>query len=184
VDYIVRVMEAGAVIRECIPLVQPLADTGVIPNNAKCPLLIYQGALVLPKRNPAGTIEELFQKNLWGGTWRDGIYPYHHYHSTAHEALACYGGSAEVQLGGEPGVTYTIHVGDVLLIPAGTGHKKLSGSEDFAVVGGYPKGQDWDMCYGKPGERPRADENIARVPLPRSDPIYGKDGPVTEYWKR
>jgi len=39
------------------------------------------------------------------------------------------------------------------------------------------------MCYGKPGERPQADENIARVPLPRTDPIYGIEGPVLDFWK-
>jgi len=176
-------MEAGAVIRMCAPLVQPLQDTGAIPNNAKCPLLIYPNALALPKNNPARFIEELLAANHWGGTWRNGIYPFHHYHSTAHEVLVCYRGSAEVQLGGEPGILHTMNVGDVILIPAGTGHKKLHATDDFAVVGGYPRGQKWDMCYGKSGERPQADQNIARVPLPQSDPIYGPDGPVMDFWK-
>jgi uncharacterized protein YjlB len=160
-----------------------LEDTGTIPNNAKCPLLIYSGVLALPKRNPAHAIELLLKTNHWGGTWRNGIYTYHHYHSTAHEVLICYAGSTKVQLGGEPGVVQTIGVGDVILIPAGTGHKNLGASDDFAIVGGYPQGQDWDMNYGKPGERPKADENIARVPLPQSDPIYGAGGPVMDYWQ-
>ncbi len=175
-------MEASAVI-QCTLLVQPFEDTGAIPNNAKCPLLIYVNALALPKKNPAQTIEKLLAANHWGGTWRNGIYPYHHYHSTAHEVLACYHGSADVQLGGEPGIVHTINAGDVILIPAGTGHKNLHATDDFAIVGGYPRGQDWDMCYGKADERPQADENIARVPLPQSDPIYGADGPVMVYWK-
>lgn len=176
-------IKEGVIVQPCTCLVQPLEDTGSIPNNDKCPLLIYPKALVLPEKDPAGAIEHLLKSNHWGGTWRNGIYTYHHYHSTAHEVLVCYSGSAKVQLGGEPGVTHVIYVGDVILIPAGTGHMNLHASTDFAIVGGYPQGQKWDMCYGKPGERPEADENIARVPLPRLDPIYGADGPVLDYWK-
>jgi|SRR5579862_2232596 len=166
----------------CTPIVHVLPDTGTIPNNANCPLLIYRGALTLSQDDPAATSERVLRSNQWGGTWRNGIYPFHHYHSTAHEVLICYRGTARVQLGGEPGVTETINLGDVILIPAGTGHKRLHASDDFAVVGGYPRGQDWDMCYGKPGERPRTDHNIARVPLPQADPIYGQDGPLLKHW--
>jgi uncharacterized protein YjlB len=117
------------------------------------------------------------------GTWRNGIYSYHHYHSTAHEVLGCYRGSAKVQFGGESGIVEELSAGDVVIIPAGVGHKNLGASADFAVVGAYPRGQDYDMNYGKPGERPRADENIARVPLPETDPIFGKDGPLLRHWR-
>jgi uncharacterized protein YjlB len=171
------------IVNPSTPIVHVLPDTGTIPNNAKCPLLIYRGALTLPEKDPAATIEHLLKSNHWGGSWRNGIYPYHHYHSTAHEVLICYRGTAHVQLGGEPGIIQAINVGDVILIPVGTGHKRLHASDDFAIVGAYPKGQDWDMCYGKPGERPRTDQNIARVPLPEADPIYGEDGPLLKHWK-
>jgi len=50
--------------------------------------------------------------------------------------------------------------------PAGVAHKNLGQSSTFAVVGAYPDGQHWDMNTGKPGERPRADQRIARVMLP------------------
>src|SRR5260221_9089281 len=113
-------MQASAVIQPCCPLVKPLPDTGAIPNNAKCPLLIYPQTLVLPKENPARVIEQLLTANHWGGTWRNGIYAFHHYHSTAHEVLACYRGSAEVQLGGKTGLVYLMKVGDGIFIPAGT----------------------------------------------------------------
>jgi uncharacterized protein YjlB len=40
------------------------------------------------------------------------------------------------------------------------------------------------MCYGESGERPQADHNIARVPVPEADPVYGTDGPLIEYWPK
>jgi uncharacterized protein YjlB len=159
-----------------------LKDDGTYPNNENLPLLVYQGALKLPERNPAAMFEALFEANQWGGSWRDGIYGYHHYHSTAHEVLGVYSGTAQVQLGGEKGVVLSISPGDVVIIPAGVAHKNLGASQDFRVVGAYPRGQSWDMNYGKPGERPRADQNIARVALPKSDPVYGTSGPLIDYW--
>jgi uncharacterized protein YjlB len=159
-----------------------LKDDGAIPNNPNLPLLVYKGALQLPAQNPAAAIEELLAANQWGGSWRNGIYSFHHYHSTAHEVLVCYSGTAEVQLGGESGITLTLKQGDVVVIPAGVGHKNLGNSADFKVVGAYPPGQTWDMNYGKPGERPQADENISRVPLPPTDPVYGDNGPLHEHW--
>jgi uncharacterized protein YjlB len=163
-------------------LAQRLKDDGVIPNS-KLPLLIYEGALKLTDRNPAALIEQLFQANRWGGSWRNGIYPYHHYHSTTHEVLAVFSGAATVQFGGEQGVTQTVAAGDVVIIPAGVAHKNLGASADFAVVGAYPAGRYYDMRYGKPSERPQADEIIARVPLPEADPVYGPNGPLFEHWR-
>jgi uncharacterized protein YjlB len=161
-----------------------LKDNGAIPNNPKLPLLIYNRALRLPESDAASVIERLLAANHWGGSWRNGIYPYHHYHSTAHEVLIVFYGSARVQLGGEKGITQKLHPGDVVIIPAGVGHKNLGSTHDFAIVGAYPAGQEWDMCYGKRDERPGTVQNIARVPLPKADPVYGAAGPLLEYWRR
>src|SRR5436190_22857705 len=160
-----------------------LHDVGRIPNS-KLPLVIYPKAVKLPARDPASTFEEIFAANGWGSTWRDGIYTYHHYHSTAHEVLGVFSGTATVQLGGEGGIKQKINAGDVLVIPAGVAHKNLGASSDFGVVGAYPPGQDWDMNYGRPQERPVADENIARVALPKLDPVYGAGGPLLEQWAK
>jgi uncharacterized protein YjlB len=161
---------------------QALKDDGTFPNNDKRPLLVYQGALDLPADDPASVIEVIFAANGWAESWRDGIYGYHHYHSTAHEVLGVYSGSARVQLGGDRGVTLSIKRGDVVIIPAGVAHKNLGSTPDFRVVGAYPGGQNWDMNYGKADERPRADQNIVRVPLPQADPVYGSHGPLKEHW--
>lgn len=159
-----------------------LKNTETIPNS-RLPVVIYQGALDLPKDDPAAAIEAMIHANQWGNDWRNGIFSYHHYHSTAHEALLVYGGSAKVQLGGESGVIETIGAGDVIVIPAGVGHKNLGSSSDFHVVGAYPPQQNVDMNYGKAGERPRVDQNIAKLALPTTDPVFGKAGPLLEHWQ-
>ncbi len=164
-------------------ILQEFRDDGIFPNN-RYPLIIYKEKIDFSNETGAVAIENLFQKNGWGNSWRNGIYSYHHYHSTAHEVLGVYSGSAEVRLGGEEkGKTFSIKKGDVVLIPAGVAHKKISSSIDFRVVGAYPAGQSWDMNYGKEGERPEADENIKKVPFPAMDPVYGKSGPLHEHWK-
>lgn len=170
-------------IKEGRVITRLLKDAGTIPNS-RLPVLLYQGALVLPKDDPASAIEALIHSCQWGNDWRNGIFTYHHYHSTAHEALFVYSGSAKVQLGGESGLIETINTGDVIIIPAGVGHKNVGSSSDFHVIGAYPPQQNVDMNYGKADERPRADENIARLALPTTDPIFGKTGPLLEHWRR
>ena len=159
-----------------------LKDDGTYPNNDNLPLLLYKDVLNLLKGYPAKTIDELFENNNWGGSWVNGIYSFHHYHSTAHEVLGCFSGSAKVQLGGEDGIIQTIGQGDVVVIPAGVSHKNLGSSSDFRVVGAYPFGQSPDMCRGGSKERPKADKNIASVNLPEKDPVFGELGPIIDQW--
>ena len=158
-------------------------DDGIYPNNARLPLIVLQQVFkTAPDINPE-TIETVFNKNGWDSVWRNGLYAFHHYHSTAHEALGIYSGWVKAQLGGPGGETLTARAGDVIIIPAGVAHKNLDQSPDFSVVGAYPRGQAWDMMYGKPGERPWADEAIREVPLPTADPVFGEKGPLMQQWK-
>ena len=159
-----------------------IKDDGIFPNNEYLPLLVYKSALMLPAPDPAAAVEILFSKNRWQGSWRNGIYGFHHYHSTAHEVLGIYCGQARAQFGGDDGVRLTVECGDVVVIPAGVAHKNLGADSKFRVVGAYPSGQNWDMCYGEPKERPRADRNIADVALPEMDPVYGDSGPLCRQW--
>src|SRR4030042_756517 len=82
-----------------------LADDGLIPNNAKLPLVLYSQALALEglRSEPERAFETLFRLNGWRGAWVDGIYDFHHYHSTAHEVLGIAEGFARVQFGGPEG---------------------------------------------------------------------------------
>lgn len=130
----------------------------------------------------ATAVERVLAENKWHHFWRDGIYDYHHFHSTAHEVLVACSGSAEVMLGGPSGVEVRFQQGDVLILPAGTAHKCIEATDDFMCVGAYPLDQLFDMCYGKIEERSKEMENIQNVPLPVADPVYGKDGPLTFHW--
>jgi uncharacterized protein YjlB len=155
-------------------------DDGVFPNS-KLPLLLYRGAIRPVDASPE-TMEALFAANGWPPAWRSSIYTFHHYHSTAHEVLGIASGTAHLMLGGPKGREFDVNAGDVIVIPAGVVHRRLSSSPGFLVVGGYPPGQTWDLLRGESGERPQADRNIAAVPMPKTDPVAGADGPLLAHW--
>jgi uncharacterized protein YjlB len=88
--------------------------------------VIYKSAVRLPEAlDPAAVFEDLFESNGWGGSWRDGIYDYAHYHSRIHEVLGIARGSGRVQFGGPKGRTLVLKAGDVAILPAGMGHQCL-----------------------------------------------------------
>ncbi len=156
-------------------------DDGKIPNS-KFPLLLYHDALPQGQSNPAHWLKTKFAAEGWTNSWINGIYPFHHYHSTSHEVLGIYSGSALLHLGGEHGEKVRVVRGDLIVIPAGVGHKKIDG-ENLGVVGAYPDGRDWDLLRGTVGERPKADKNIAALPIPTTDPWLGSEAGLTKIWK-
>lgn len=160
-------------------------DAGAIPNHPDLPVVIYKRAtLAYGAADAIATwLENEWPKHGWRAAWRYGVYEFPHYHSTAHEILGVYRGHATLRLGDATGVTIVAEAGDVIILPAGTGHENLGASKDFHVVGGYPNGQSADLLRGKKGERPAADERIARVPLPVADPLHGAGGPLVQAWK-
>jgi len=141
-----------------------LAANGWIPNNPRLPVLLYRQ---VGASNAAG-LEVLFKANGWPPQWRNGIFTYHHYHSTAHELLGIGGGSARVMLGGPGAREIALQAGDAVLLPAGTGHCLISSSDHFLVVGAYPPGQRFDICRGAPTDAMR--RTIAEVKIPPKDP--------------
>ena len=156
-------------------------DDGVVPNS-KYPVLLYRSVFNEHGERGAVWLEQTFLKNNWYNSWRNGIFTFQHYHSIAHEVLGIYNGEARVLLGGEQGKIVDVGRGDVIIIPAGVGHKNI-GDHDLGVVGAYPDGMAVDVLRCLPGERPAADHNIARVPLPRVHPLHGSDG-VKQYWRK
>jgi len=156
-------------------------DDGTIPNN-KLPLICYHDAFTARGDNGAEWLERKFAENNWTNSWQWGVYPFHHYHSNTHEVLGVFKGFAELQLGGEKGQILKVMPGDIMIIPAGVGHKCLSHSEDFTVVGAYPNGLEPDLMKGEKGERPTADENIKAVQIPDTDPLQGKKDGLPKIW--
>ncbi|HKH12510.1 MAG TPA: cupin domain-containing protein [Rubrobacter sp.] len=159
-------------------------DDGRIPNNPTLPLLFYPQALAEHEQT-SSRLKELLAENGWVGAWVDGVFSYHHYHSTSHEVLCVVGGRARVAFGGPEGETVEVEAGDVVVIPAGVGHCRESSGGGFSVVGAYPKGQeDYDLRTGEEGDRPGVLENIRDVPLPEADPLFGGGGPLPGRWSR
>ncbi len=157
-------------------------DDGTIPNN-KLPLLLYRNVFSGTGNSAAEWLEKTFTRNNWYNGWRWGVYPFHHYHSNTAEVLGVFSGTAKLLLGGEKGKVFDVKPGDVIIIPPGVGHKCLSHSDDFTVVGAYPDGKSPDLFRGEKSDRPRVDENIAKVPIPGSDPLLGTQGGLIEVWK-
>jgi uncharacterized protein YjlB len=153
-------------------------DDGAFPNSPM-PVLVYRD--VEGAHDPAAC-EHLFAGHRWLGAWRDGIFSFHHFHSTAHEVLGIVAGSASIALGGPSGRSFEVREGDVLVLPAGTGHCNGGSSGDLLVVGAYPDGMEWDIRRGDPAEHDEALANIRGVPLPSADPVHGPDGPLGELW--
>jgi len=160
------------------------SDDGTIPNNPRLPLVIYRNAIELAgKRSPEAAIETIFGRHGWGDTWRNGIFPYVHYHSMIHEALGVARGRARVRFGGAQGQELEPAAGDVAVLPAGTGHHGLWSAPDFVLIGAYPKTGKYDLCRGSEAEHTRALRTIPEVPLPETDPLYGAEGPLLSLWR-
>jgi len=160
-----------------------LEENGNFPNNSNLPVLLYKNVFDFIEGDPASTIEKVLAANNWNNSWRNGIFSYHHYHSDTHEALGVYGGWAEVQLGGPGNEPVRIEKGDLVVLPAGTAHKRIDSGGGFAVVGAYPNGHRYDMNFGEDEEVESAKQNIASVQLPDKDPAFGKDGEMFDLWK-
>ena len=167
------------------PLTFMFKDDGSVPNNPTLPMLVYRNAINLAGTlEPEVLIEKMFAKNGWGHSmWRNGIFPYTHYHSMIHEVLGIARGRAKVRFGGMKGQEVSVGVGDIALLPAGTGHQCVWASPDLLVIGAYPPQGRYDLCRGSKYDHRRALETIPHVPLPETDPVTGKTGAVKRLWK-
>jgi uncharacterized protein YjlB len=171
-------------VRRPAPETYLFEDDGSIPNNPALPLLIYRNGISLAGTPDAeARIGEVLKDNGWVGIWRNGIYPYVHYHSQIHEALVIARGRAKVRFGGAGGEELDVAPGDVIVLPAGTGHQCLWESPDLSVIGAYPTSGKYDLCRGSKFEREQALRSIPEVPLPDTDPVTGGAGPLIELWR-
>jgi len=165
------------------PEIYHLTDDGIIPNS-KYPVLVYRNVSSLDSEKLADWLEGHFAEHNWTNSFRWRVYDYHHYHTNTHEVLGIYSGNALLQLGGKHGQEIQVDVGDVIILPAGTGHVSLRHSDDFSVVGAYPNGTEPDLIK-LTDDRPKGvREKVDQIPIPGNDPLSGKaEEGLLRYWK-
>ena len=154
----------------------------LIPNTSiqNKPLLIYHSAF--HSSASASAIEShLSTIGVVSPQWRYTMYSQSHFHSTAHEVLCVASGKARLCFGGEKNperVEVEVEKGDVMVVPAGVAHRLLEDIDGgFIMVGSYPIGKSWDMCYGREGQEEERVKGIWSLGWFENDPIYGKQGP-------
>lgn len=158
---------------------------GLIPNSSiqNKPLLIYQNAFSSPSISASQIESHLSSIGVVKPQWRYTMYSASHFHSTSHELLGISNGEARICFGHEDNpkkVEEILRKGDVVIIPAGVAHRLLEDlTGEFEMVGAYPVGCSWDMCYGKSGEEQKI-EKIRSLSWFNKDPLYGDDGPAMD----
>lgn len=158
-------------------------NDGETINNARFPLVLMRGTEAAQAKVPAEWYEDRFAANGWGGCWRWGVYPFHHFHTNTHEVLGVARGEAELTMGGAMGDRFVVGVGDVIIIPAGVGHKCESSSAGFQVVGAYPEAMAPDLIRTGEGDARSFRGAVSAVGLPAMDPIFGAGGPLFDHWR-
>ncbi|MEY3631643.1 MAG: hypothetical protein RL408_1197 [Bacteroidota bacterium] len=155
-------------------------NDGDIPNNI-LPVVIYKNAL---QHVANKDFEHLFCQNGWANNWHDIILTEDHFHSNTHEVLGLQSGQVSLMLGGKNGEIVNVETGDVIILPAGIGHYSVDNSVEYQFVGGYPNGAEWNLKFSLQKEdSPSILTEIANIPIPQKDPLFGIDGPLSTYWK-
>ena len=145
-----------------------------VPNSI-LPALLFRAVLAPTEAAKARKFRDHFRRNGWTGLWTDTIYDYTHFHSNAHEVLGIAEGKVRIQLGGDAGRIFHLKAGDMLIMPAGVGHRRVGPDDGLKVIGAYPRGQaKYDVK--------RKGRRAPKVPLPKADPFFGEDGPLIRRW--
>jgi uncharacterized protein YjlB len=163
-----------------------------IPNTSiqNKPLLIYHGVVSKNSSSADSSVSasqlstHLESVGAVVPQWQYTMYRQTHFHSNCHELLGVIAGRAKLCFGGEenPGrVEPVVEAGDLMIVPAGVAHRLLEDQSGgaFKMLGCYPPGKDWDMCYGAPGDEGKI-ANISELAWFDKDPLYGKDGPAVK----
>lgn len=165
------------------PHTRRFGSDGKTPNNRRLPLVVFKRAVAFRDFDPAAVFEALFAANGWTDSWRDGMYGHEHFHSATHEVLGIARGTVRARFGGPSGDDVDLAAGDVVVLPAGTGHKRIRCSRDLLIVGAYPQNAgDYDEPRAGRKAHDAALPKIKKAALPRTDPVYGKSGPLLRAW--
>lgn len=156
-------------------------DNGI--PSSRLPLAFWRGRLP-PKARDGAAATVMFRQNGWQGTWVYTVFPFWHFHTRGHEALACVSGRARIGFGGDHGIEVDVETGDVCVIPAGVGHRRLGSSPDFLMAGGYPPDQEGNIVRIGDLDEATIAREIAAVALPQADPISGGPDGVVAAWRQ
>lgn len=167
-----------------IPLKYFFNDDGIFPNNL-LPVTIYRKVLDIPMSDYLLYLyfKLIFNEHGWSNHRRSGIYNFHHYHSNAHKVIGVCKGKATLLFGGSNGHCVNISKGDVVVIPAGVALKNMGKENCIDCIMGFFEGKVYDINYGKIGERPVTDMNIASLSIPDTDPLFGKAAGIASLWQ-
>jgi uncharacterized protein YjlB len=144
-------------------------------RTAPLPVMLFRSVLPLRITNKLQKFRRAFRKSGWVGLWTDTVYDYTHFHSNAHEVLGIAKGSVKLLIGGVGRRRLRLKAGDMIIFPAGTGHKRIGSDSGLQVIGAYPPGQaHFDVK--------RRGRRVPSVPIPSSDPFFGPAGPLTKIW--
>lgn len=84
---------------------------------------------------------------------------------------------------GVSGQEIRVTKGDAVLLPAGTGHQRLSASADLLVIGAYPPGPGCDLKRAGEADKVQIRQRIGKVARPAQDPVAGNSGPAVTMWE-
>src|ERR1700676_4927961 len=97
--------------------------------------------------------------------------------------LVLYRGGIDLTGSPDPGQEIEIVPGDVVILPAGTGHQCLAQTPTLVVIGAYPPSGKYNLCRASKAERVKALVSIPKVPPPAADPVFGAKGPLIALWR-
>ncbi|KAJ0279403.1 hypothetical protein CBS470a_009274 [Colletotrichum nupharicola] len=163
--------------------IQP--ETYVVKRTEHCPnsdfpVLVYRGVLGAGEELSEDEVSERLQQYGW--VKKVGIF------QGRSELVFGEGGSDPAG----SGVRCWVRPGDVVVVPAGVAHasvadeKAAPGEKEYRYVGVYPEeSPQWRSEMGRKPlqEKQGLVEEVEGVGLPRMDPLYGVDGPLTKIWK-
>jgi uncharacterized protein YjlB len=150
-----------------------------VPTIQCCRRSLYRSAIPCPTTDPGAAFERAFRSNGWPPEWRNGVYPFPHYHSTAHEVLGFAAGTARLLLGGLNGREALVTPGDCFLLPQVQGIAASNPAPTFSwsapirpVSSGNSVGAQLRNRLGR-----RCWRGLS------PDPVLGHDGPLLTHWR-
>ena len=152
-----------------------------VAPNSHLPALFYKKAFEENNESLEDQMYSIFNNNKWNGTRKGRIRTGRYYHTASHEVIGITKQAIFIELGGFNGSRHILEKGDVLILPAGVSIRLIKGA-GHDVRRGFSAEPTENMQYAKASYREKAKEAIACIPIPKTDPIYGRSGGLVDIW--